>query len=255
MPRAKVVRIAVNDLAVSGVSPRVAQIVAESLVFELRKLDRTTVTSFDEVRQMLSLEAEKQSLGCESNDDCLAQIADALGVDYLVTGTLAKVGDNHVFGLRLINQSAAAAEVSVNKVLVAGSGAEFLGEVGPAVEALFPTTPLRQGQTRGISAEMAKRLTPPPLSPVILWTAAGTSGALLVGSGVAAVLQNTYQRDYDAIALRAKSDVESGAALVAAGNNAQTAERVGWALLAAGAVTAGLAAATIPLSDFGASNE
>lgn len=249
------VRIAVNDLAVSGVSPRIAQIVAESLVYELRKLDRTTVTSFDEVRQMLSLEAEKQSLGCESSDDCLAQIADALGVDYLITGTLAKVGDTHVFGLRLINQSAAAAELSFNKVLVAGSGTEFLGEIGPAVETLFPSTPLRGGQSRGISAEMARRLTPPPLSPVILWTGVGTSGALLVGSGIAAVLQSTYQQEYAAIAKRARTDVESGAALVAAGNNAQLAERVGWALLASGAVVGGLAAATIPLTDFGAANE
>lgn len=247
----KIVRVAVNDLAVSGVSERTAQIVAESLVFELRKLERTSVTSFEEVRQMLSLEAEKESLGCDNNADCLAQVADALGVDYLVTGTLAKVGDTHVFGLRLINQTAATAEVTVNKVLVAGSGTEFLGEIGPAVATLFPDTPLRAGQTRGISAEMARRLTPPPLSPVILWSGVGVSAVLLAGSGVAAVLQSTYQAEYKAIASRARTDVESGAALIAAGNNARTAETAGWALLASGAVIGGLAAATIPLTDFG----
>src|SRR5207237_799216 len=147
-----------NDFAVNDVDPRVARVVAESLVFELRKLERTNVISFDEVRAMMNLEAEKQTLGCSKDDSCLAQIADALGVDYLVTGTLAHVGDTHVFGLRLLDQSAASAERSVNKVLPAQNGAEFLGEIGPAVETLFPDVPIRAGQTRGISPEIAKRL-------------------------------------------------------------------------------------------------
>jgi TolB-like protein len=243
------VRVAVNDFAISEVNSRVSRVVAESLVFELRKLERTSVISFEEVRQMLDLEAGKQAVGC-SDDSCLSQIADALGVDYLVTGTLAKVGDTHVLGLRLIDQAAATAERSVNKVLPAGSGVEFLGEIGPAVEVLFPGVPLRPGESRGIAPELAKRLTPPPLSPVIFWGTAATGGALLVGSGVAGVLQATFQADYRATAERAKTGVESGAALVKAGDNAQTAELAGWVLLASGIAVAGLGAAMVPLTDF-----
>lgn len=246
----RIIRVAVNDFSVADVDERIAQVVAESLVFELRKLERTNVISFEEVRQMLNLEAEKQSMGCTSDESCLAQIADALGVDYLVTGTLAHVGDTHVFGLRLLDQSAAAAERTVNKVLPADNGVEFLGEIGPAVETLFPDVPLRPGQTRGISAEQARRLTPPPLSPWLLASTAGAGSALLLGSGVAALFQLSYQADYRAIATRSKENVESGAALVSAGNNAVTAEYVGWGLLGAGVVVTGLAVAMFPLTDF-----
>lgn len=246
----RIMRIAVNDFTVTDVDPHVARIVAESLVFELRKLERTNVISFDEVREMLNLEAEKQAMGCTNEESCLAQIADALGVDYLVTGTLAKVGENHVFALRLINQTAASTELSVNKLVPAGTGVELLAEVGPAVEVLFPGIPLKAGATRGISPELARRLTPPPLSPWIFWGTTATSGALLVSSGVAAVLQATAQDDYRTTAARSKTGLESGASLVAAGTRAQTAELAGWSLLGAGLVTAGLAGAMVPLTDF-----
>lgn len=246
----RIIRVAVNDFSVTDVDPRVAQLVAESLVFELRKLERTSVISFEEVRQMLNLEAEKQSLGCSSEESCLAQLADALGVDYLVTGTLAKVGETHVFGLRLIDQSAAATKLTVNKVLPAGNGVEFLGEIGPAVQALFPEVPLRDGQTRGISPELARRLTPPPLSPWIFGGAAVTSGALLLGSGVAALFQFNFQSEYRATAQRSKDSVESGAALVRAGESAQRAEIAGWSLLGGAVLVGALAAAMVPLTDF-----
>lgn len=246
----RIVRVAVNDFAVNDVDERVAQVVAESLVFELRKLERTNVISFEEVRQMMNLEAEKQAMGCSGDESCLAQIADALGVDYLVTGTLARVGDTHVFGLRLIDQAAASAERTINKVLPANNGVEFLGEVGPAVETLFPDVPLRAGQTRGISPEQVRRLVPPPLSPWVWSGVATTGGALLLGSGVAALFQASYQGDYRAIATRAKDNVESGAALVSAGNNAVVAEYTAWGLLGAGVLVTGLAAAMIPLTDF-----
>ena len=206
-PQRHIMRLAVSDFEVSGVEPRVARIVAESLVFEVRKLERMSVISFGEVRQMMNLESEKQVMGCSSEESCLSQIADALGVDYLVVGTLTKVGDTHVFGLRMLNQTSATAATSVNKVVPAGSSIEFLGEIGPAVKTLFPDVPLRVGETRGISPELAKRLTPPPLPPALFWSTAATGGALVVGSGVAGLLQTVFQRDYKSTATRAETTV------------------------------------------------
>ena len=167
-----------------------------------------------------------------------------------MTGTLARVGDTHVFGVRLIDQSAASTRLTVNKVLPAGNGLEFLGEIGPAVETMFPDVPMRPGQTRGISPELARRLTPPPLSPWIFGAAAVTSGALLLGSGVAALFQFNFQSEYRATALRSKSSVESGAALVRAGESAQRAEIGAWSLLGGAVVVGALAGAMVPLTDF-----
>jgi TolB-like protein len=246
----RIVRVAMNDVAVDGVDPRVARVVAEGLLFELRKLERTNVISFDEVRQMLNLEAEKQAMGCESSESCLAQIADALGVDYLLLVSLARVGDTHVFGVRLLDQQNAAAAATFNKVLPAGNGVEFLGEVGPAIEALFPTVPLRTGQTRGVAEEQARRLVPPPVPPALFWSGVATSGTLLVGAAVAASAQVIFQGEYKAVLQRSQTNVESGATLVQLGEATRTAEVAGWALLGAGVVVGGLSIAMAPLTDF-----
>jgi TolB-like protein len=246
----KILRIAVYDLESDTVDERVAKVVSESLLYELRKLGRTSVISFAEIQQMLNLEAEKAMVGCDSEDSCLSEIADALGADYLLAGTLAKVGKDHVFGLKVIDQRAAKAGATFNKIMPAGEGEEFLAEIGPAVEKLFPDIPLKDGETRGVSEEAARRLVPPPLPPIAFWSGVGVTGALLVGSAVAGGMQMLFQGQFKDIAERSLTQQESGAALVETGQLAQTSELVGWSLLVGGIVAGGFTAAMAPLTDF-----
>src|SRR5262249_9623260 len=63
-PARKIERVAVYDLEVTDVEPRVARIVTDSVVAELRKLNGLSVVSMDEVRAMLQHESNKQLLGC-----------------------------------------------------------------------------------------------------------------------------------------------------------------------------------------------
>src|SRR5687768_3532635 len=69
----RILRFVVNDLAADGVPKRVARVVTESLVVEMRKLRRIVVVSMGEVREVLEMEARKQLLGC-SSESCLADI-------------------------------------------------------------------------------------------------------------------------------------------------------------------------------------
>jgi TolB-like protein len=54
-----------------------------------------------EVVQSLALERQKQLLGC-STQSCLSEITDALGVDGLITGTVAKVGKRLALTLKIV---------------------------------------------------------------------------------------------------------------------------------------------------------
>ncbi len=177
-PRA--LRVAVMDFEVSDIDPTVARITSESLLQEIRKLERVSVISLDEVRAMLSLEEQRLMAGCEASS-CLADIAGALGADVVVIGSLAKVGDEHVIGLRAIDQNEGAALGSYSARLTPAGGEEFLAAVGPAVAEIFPGRGLREGQTRGVSDEVALRLHPPPLDPWTVYSAGG------VGAGFAAL--------------------------------------------------------------------
>jgi hypothetical protein len=245
-PRARVLRIAVVDLEVDDIEPRVANVVADSLVTELRKLEGVSVVGMREIRAMLSLEAEKQTLGCD-DDSCLAEIADALGVDLLVAGNLAAIADETVMGLRRIDQRAARVTHTFNQRLVPAGGEEFLAAIGPGVEKIFPELPLRPGEERGVSGELALRLNPPPLPVWSFGLAAAGSGVVLAVAGAALAVNlgaaSEYWTTIDAAsapngAFARYADLErlsliADAALV-------TAVVVGAVGVAGGAVTAGM---------------
>ncbi len=257
----RIIRIAVYDLNVTGVDERVATIVNEFLLEELRKLQRTTVIGYSEIRTLIDLEANRQAAGCDSEESCLAEVADALGSDFLITGTLASVGTDHVFGLKVLDQRQAKAGLSFNKVVPAGDGSEFLAEIGPAVNALFPNVPLKKGATRGVSADAARRLSPPPLPPIAFWSGRGVAPTALVGSLAMSVVWILSYQQYEGLVARAQEPVGadaplvSGADVVGTGQLAVGAEIATWSLLGTSLVVAGATALLIPLTDFEGSQE
>ena len=85
--------------------------------------------SREDIRNMLSFEKDKQGLGCEANEACLAEIGGALGVEYVIAGSLAKIGDTLVLSLALNNTRTAAVENRVTEN-VAGKGDALIGAIG-----------------------------------------------------------------------------------------------------------------------------
>lgn len=225
------VRVAVYDLKVDGVEERVGRVVTDAVVAEVRKRQRVAVISMEEVRAMLDLEAQKALVGC-SDDSCLSEIADSLGVDQIVIGSLARVGEESIFSLRLLDQREAAALGQVNQRLSGAGGEEFLAMVGPAVSQLFADRPLREGQTEGVAPELALRVNPPPLPPWVFWATASTAGALVVGAGATLAIntvlfsqvsarqedaRKTPVKGADLLALRSQNDLAAGTTLALVG--------------------------------------
>jgi hypothetical protein len=54
-----------------------------------------------DIRSMISFEAEKQLLGC-GEESCLAELGGALGVEFLVTGSVSRVGEATLLSLKKI---------------------------------------------------------------------------------------------------------------------------------------------------------
>jgi hypothetical protein len=245
---AAAMRIAVYDFEVDDVDERTARVLTDSVLFEVRKLARVSAIGMNEIAAMLDLEAQKQLVGCSEEDSCLADIAGALGVDGLVIGAVARVGGEHVFTLKRIDQRRATTVGNVTKRLAAGNGEELLAVVGDMVAEVFPDHELRPGTTRGVDAEVGRRLNPPPLPPWVFWTGVGTTSVLVVSAGLAGAGWGVLQSDYSALAERSASEVVDGATLKELGGRAQTAEIAGWSLVGSavlvGAVTGVLAAFT-----------
>jgi hypothetical protein len=192
---AKALRIAVYPI--KGDDQRLATLATESVATEIRKLQHVSVVAMDEIKAMLDLEAQKQMIGC-SDESCLAEIADSLGVDGIVIGDIANVSGQMVFGMKRIDQRSAKTVASSTKQLPEASGEAVLAQVGPVVAELFPDVPLRPGAVRGVDKALARKLNPPPI-PV--WgfgaAAAGTALVALVAAGAGAFnlyLVDDYQK-------------------------------------------------------------
>ena len=181
-PAPRVQRMVVTDFEIdAGMAPRSARLVADNLVVELRKLAGFSVVGMSEVRAMLAAEGDRESMGCREGVSCLAELADALGADVLITGRLGRLQGQTVLSMRAMVVG------EVEERLVDAGGEELLAAVGPAVERLFPEVPLRSGQTRGVPREKARLLNPPPL-PVWSTVSVAASAGVLGGIGVVAGL-------------------------------------------------------------------
>jgi hypothetical protein len=132
----------------------------------------------------------------------------------------------------------------------AGDGEELLAEIGPAAAVLFPETPLRAGQVRGVSPELARRLSPPPLAPPLTIGVGMLGGGLLLGAGIGGIIQTLTYGEYVALANDARTTPTSGALLKETGARALLAEQTAWGLLAAGAGVALVTAVMVPFTDF-----
>jgi len=174
------VSVAVYDLKLENVPSVFGNIVTDSLLTEIRKLQSVNAIGLQEIQEMISLEATKQMSGCDESESCLAEISGALGVDELITGTLSETPSGRVIIIRRINQRRSSVISTFTKRLAIGNGEEFLAVIGQAIGKLYSERDIRPGESRGVSAEVALKLNPPPIAAWVTYTT-GTL-ALLAGA-------------------------------------------------------------------------
>lgn len=220
--RAQAVRVAVYDFEAQAIASNVASVASASLLAEVRKLQGVSAIGMSEIRDMLSHEAEKQMLGCEGTESCLAELAGALGVDELVSGKLTRADTGQLFVLRRLDQRRARIAGSITQNLVAGSGEEVLAAIGPAVEKLYPEYPLRAGTERGVAKALALRLSPPPLPTWSFWTVSGGAVAAAAVGTVFGLLARDAQREYQNLGQQARTVAIDGPSLASVGDRANS---------------------------------
>jgi hypothetical protein len=180
-PAPAVLRVAVYPLDHGDLPALTAKVTTLALTAELRKLERVSVIGMDEVRTMLDLEAQRQLAGC-SAASCLSEIAEALGVDVVVSGALSRIDDRSFFVVKRIDQTRATVTGQFTRKLVPAGGEEFLAMIGPAVQELFADRALRPGQTRGAPRSLVARLNPPPLAPWVFFAGVAAAGVVDVAA-------------------------------------------------------------------------
>jgi hypothetical protein len=100
-PEANLPRAVVTDLKASPELAEPARALSEALAVAVADTGLFRVISAQDVQALLGLERQKALLGCSDDaTSCMSELANALGADVLVTGSLAKLGDVFQFTIQ-----------------------------------------------------------------------------------------------------------------------------------------------------------
>lgn len=242
-PSVKLTRIVLLDLHVTGDVPERARAAfTQSLNAELRKMEAVSLLTAAEIREILSVERSKQLLGCdEQSSDCMAELAGAADASETLGGDLSLVGRRYTLTLRRTHLQRANV-ASKTRTFDQRDGEELLAVVGPMVEELYPDRKLLPGKTRGVSAEVVRRLNPPPLPRWAFFTTAGAGVAAAVAGGGLGMLSRQAELQHNALAEQSVDAPVSGSQLSALRQQATSQAQLANALfIGAGALALGAA--------------
>jgi TolB-like protein len=112
-------RIAVMDLRSLGTEANTAELLSEIALTEATTIGGVEVIGRSEINAVLGLEKQKQMFGCAEDGSCLAEIAGALGVDFVVIGSVGRIGQLYRLDMKLLDAKKARARDRIGETIQA----------------------------------------------------------------------------------------------------------------------------------------
>ncbi len=138
------------------VSDKDAVVLTELVTTALSKQPQLEVVSSSDLRRQVSLEADRQAGGCDSDaTSCLAEVADAMGAQLVVQGTLGTLDDVIVLNLTLFDSSRgqAVGRVALRDKTLGGLSAQ----IDDSVHGLLASfTPPAEGRARVLVLDITR---------------------------------------------------------------------------------------------------
>jgi TolB-like protein len=108
--------VAVLEFKADGIDATVTRNLNELFTSEAGRVPGYKIIGFSEIKEMLSFEAQKQTLGC-TDEGCASAVGGALGVGLIVAGSVGQVGEHFVVNLKLIDIRTAQATARVGETI------------------------------------------------------------------------------------------------------------------------------------------
>lgn len=190
------IKIAVLDVRATGmVEKKRIEGLSTLITGEAAAVPGLQVTSSEDIRTLLGFEAQKQLLSC-TDQSCMAEIGGALGVEYLLSTEVTKVGERLILGMTLFDTDAARA--IAREVRRPESESDLVDHAVDAVAKVLAKIPrVATPEVAAVTApvEVATVTSPAVASPEGAWSlgrwvlaagglAAGASGGVLYGTAL-----------------------------------------------------------------------
>lgn len=181
------VKLAAPPLEAKGVARQDADFFLEALAQALKSAS-VAVTTAGDFQAVLGLERQKQLLGCaDSGTSCVAELANALGVDGVLRGSIGLLGGTYVVNLKILRASDGVELASTG--LTAASERELLTALQHAATELRAEVlaKLRPGEAAVTASAPTPKAEATPARwlaaiPLALGTGCLVTGVVLLGS-------------------------------------------------------------------------
>ncbi|MCC6337975.1 MAG: hypothetical protein IT380_28785 [Myxococcales bacterium] len=221
------VKVAAPGFTFVGIDPRLGQVYFDRFLNLVSSDESLRVTTQQDIAQVLGLERQKALMGCgETSASCLTELAGALGVDALLSGSLAKSSSSYTVNVRAVKASdGSQLAASTQRVASEAELQDWLDSEAPKLASRLKSafgiaTP---GPAPGVSGTA-----PSKASSLVRWVPAMVGGAALVAGAVTFGLSKG-----DAAALRG-GELTDPTQISATASAGQTKETVGLVLMATG---------------------
>jgi hypothetical protein len=173
------VEIAVLDVVGSGpVDPQQVTGLSGVLAAEVAARPAVRITTSQDIRAVLGYEAERQLLDCDDDSVCLADLAGAMGVQYLLATEVSRVGRLWLLNMSLVDVEDAR---PIHRVSHRADAEEDLVDlIGEAVTALLS----RLGIDGPGPVTVAPRRRAAPRPNVVALSALAAGGTAVVAGGI-----------------------------------------------------------------------
>ena len=159
-------KLAVLELQALGAPQDTAAALTEAMTQELTKRGFFDVISSRDIQTLLGVERQKQLMGCgDDSSSCLAELAGALGSRFVLSGTLAKLGDALQLSVQMLDTQKS--QTVARGVRLASDAESLVGQL-PWLLAEATATPLPAPPSRAL-----------PVTLLVVGGAAVMGGAVL----------------------------------------------------------------------------
>jgi len=100
---AKKIRVAVMEIRPLGTEQVKTELLSEVALTEAASFDKLEIIGRSDIASMIGFEQQKKVLGCADDSSCLAEIGGALGVEYILIGSLGRLGALYRVDLKLVD--------------------------------------------------------------------------------------------------------------------------------------------------------
>ena len=173
--------VAVLDIITTAVDPKFVNIMTEILAVEIQALGvYDNVVAGRDIATMVGFERQREMIGCD-HAECLVELGGALGVDRLVSGHVAKLGETFVVQIKLINITEQKTEARVYQT-VKGKEDILIQTIKDSVKKLVPP---KFSANQNVGAAAIAPPTPPGTQKVAHHHSSGPGAApwILIGLG------------------------------------------------------------------------